>query len=704
MTLNPNQSSELSTSSFSRTNEARPRPQIQLEDEYEILHVIQEGWRGRLLLVEHRRTRHEVVLKAVHKDSTARLDFFREFHYNYYLSPHKNILNAYDVAFEADDYYVFAQELATFGDLTTNMTDVGLGEINTKKVALQLASALEFMHSKDLVHRDINMDNILVFNSDFSWVKLCDFGSTRKTGTLLKKRTVWLPYAPPEIVDAVQNEGFHADTSQDVWQLGILVYVLLTGQLPWQKADLTDPNYAEYINWRKRRTLRTPKRFTNFTSRLLRMFKRMLEPKPEKRCSVREIYKYADDKWLVRTPRRDAAGDVDGQSVCYSTFSMHSCPKEKDRVLRTLKAHGIETTVDRIAKRQRIHEWLERSLSTRNLGADDDEALKEEEQEGAPKEGPPRALADSAGPPSLPGVRSKPREVRVQYEQLAALTLKMAQAKAAAAESQREEEAQPAAVQDVRLRNGFTDASQQQHQNHHPTQQHHHGQQRQLPHLSQQQYHQQAGHSHHDHHGRRDELTGGGGGSVGHPASVSASARTTAPPPEAPQRHRGHSDSPRMVTRRSIRAPAAPTSPLLSRHNQQSPSRGPLPAAPASTSVGASVGGVVVPPPHPGTVQEAASIITPAVASVTAGRQAAGGADAMRYDSPSPPPARRGSGYHRRRHGSSHHNDSGYDLQRSKTDSYITTGSTPGGVSRQMSHESESSDASMTSMQPGALR
>lgn len=491
---------------------------------------------------------------------------------------------------------------------------------------------------------------------------------------------------------------------QDVWQLGILVYVLLTGQLPWQKADLTDPNYAEYINWRKRRTLRTPKRFTNFTSRLLRMFKRMLEPKPEKRCSVREIYKYADDKWLVRTPRRDAAGDVDGQSVCYSTFSMHSCPKEKDRVLRTLKAHGIETTVDRIAKRQRIHEWLERSLSTRNLGADDDEALKEEEQEGAPKEGPPRALADSAGPPSLPGVRSKPREVRVQYEQLAALTLKMAQAKAAAAESQREEEAQPAAVQDVRLRNGFTDASQQQHQNHHPTQQHHHGQQRQLPHLSQQQYHQQAGHSHHDHHGRRDELTGGGGGSVGHPASVSASARTTAPPPEAPQRHRGHSDSPRMVTRRSIRAPAAPTSPLLSRHNQQSPSRGPLPAAPASTSVGASVGGVVVPPPHPGTVQEAASIITPAVASVTAGRQAAGGADAMRYDSPSPPPARRGSGYHRRRHGSSHHNDSGYDLQRSKTDSYITTGSTPGGVSRQMSHESESSDASMTSMQPGALR
>ena len=58
------------------------------------------------------------------------------------------------------------------------------------------------------------MDNVLVFKSDFSKVKLCDFGSTRKTGTLLKKKAVWLPYAPPEIVDAVHNEGYLVDTAQ----------------------------------------------------------------------------------------------------------------------------------------------------------------------------------------------------------------------------------------------------------------------------------------------------------------------------------------------------------------------------------------------------------------------------------------------------------------------------------------------------------
>lgn len=72
---------------------------------------------------------------------------FREFHYNYYLSPHRNILNAYDVAFRAGDFYMFAQELAPFGDLTSNTSDTGIGEINTKKIACQLASALDFMHS-----------------------------------------------------------------------------------------------------------------------------------------------------------------------------------------------------------------------------------------------------------------------------------------------------------------------------------------------------------------------------------------------------------------------------------------------------------------------------------------------------------------------------------------------------------------------------
>lgn len=50
------------------------------------------------------------------------------------------------------------------------------------QVARQLSSALEFLHSKQLVHRDIKLENILVFAPDLSTIKLCDFGETRKEG------------------------------------------------------------------------------------------------------------------------------------------------------------------------------------------------------------------------------------------------------------------------------------------------------------------------------------------------------------------------------------------------------------------------------------------------------------------------------------------------------------------------------------------
>ena len=156
-----------------------------------------------------------------------------------------------------------------------------------------------------------------------------------------------------------------------------MIYVLLTGMLPWQKADLTDPHYAEYVNWKKRRTLRTPRRLSNFTARFLRLMKRILEPKPEKRATVKEVLKYIDDKWLVKPVKRDE-GDVDNQSVAYSTFSMHSSKLEKDKVLKALKDHGIETTVDRAAKRKRIHEWLERSLNNRPSAV---EVMEEEDEE-----------------------------------------------------------------------------------------------------------------------------------------------------------------------------------------------------------------------------------------------------------------------------------------------------------------------------------
>ena len=98
----------------------------------------------------------------------------------------------------------------SLGDLTSNINDLGIGEVNSKRVARQVGSALDWMHSKNLCHLDVKLDNILVFRSDFSRVKLCDFGSVKSQGDIVIKKNELLPYCPPELVAKHANEYLKA--------------------------------------------------------------------------------------------------------------------------------------------------------------------------------------------------------------------------------------------------------------------------------------------------------------------------------------------------------------------------------------------------------------------------------------------------------------------------------------------------------------
>lgn len=66
--------------------------------------------------------------------------------------------------FETTEYFVYAMEHAPFGDLASHVGSIGIPESCCKKISDQLSSALGFMHSKNLVHRDLKLENILVFN------------------------------------------------------------------------------------------------------------------------------------------------------------------------------------------------------------------------------------------------------------------------------------------------------------------------------------------------------------------------------------------------------------------------------------------------------------------------------------------------------------------------------------------------------------
>ncbi|KAH8269535.1 hypothetical protein KR018_007438 [Drosophila ironensis] len=355
---------------------------IQLVDEFDIIQIVGEGWFGKILLVEHRGSQTEMVLKAVPKPYVTLRDFYREFHYGLHLGVHRHIVTTYDVAFETAGFYVFTQEYAPLGDLTSNVTDSGVGEVYSKRVAKQLASAIDYMHSKDIVHRDIKLDNVLIYRSDFQRIKLCDFGESYPTGSTVERRNEWLPYSPPEVLEIKPEGSYKADPSHDVWQFGIVIFVCLTGCLPWQKAASDDPRYVRYVAWQGGLMMmplrRTPRLFKLLTSNAQRMFKRFFARISNRPKSLADVTKFLDDRWLAKTAQKEMA-EYETDELCPSMYSFHSSPDEKNRLLYTLADCGIETNVDRQQKKNRIKDWIESSVIT-----EEDEEENEETNSASP--------------------------------------------------------------------------------------------------------------------------------------------------------------------------------------------------------------------------------------------------------------------------------------------------------------------------------
>lgn len=335
--------------SRSPRNSTSEYPQIlSLRDHYEIVRDLGRGTYGKVVQAICKETAANIALKILPKTTTKLRDFQRELNISYYLSPHANIVDSYNVAFETRASYVFALEYAPLGDLFDSIPpQAGMSEQDTKTVIRQVTSALEFMHSKKLVHRDIKPENILVMAPDFSKIKLVDFGMTRRDGATVRKTNGSIPYTPPEVCEAVRNETILVTTAVDVWALGVLLFCMLTGNFPWENADTGDIYFKEFILWQRRKTTKIPSQWKKFTPRVMKFFRKTLDIKPNRRSSVKELTKYVHDSWLLH-PTDISVHETDSGTEA----------EQIDHLSIMLRDHGIDTRVDKRFRDRRISEWL----------------------------------------------------------------------------------------------------------------------------------------------------------------------------------------------------------------------------------------------------------------------------------------------------------------------------------------------------------
>lgn len=116
---------------------------------------------------------------------------------------------------------------------------------------------------------------------------------------------------------------------------------------------------------------RCPKLFKLLSARACKIFKKFLDPRPDRRLkTLSDVQKYLDDRWLAKSAEKEMA-ENEPDELCPSMYSFHSSVEEKNRLLSTLAQCGIETTVDRVAKKNRIRDWIQSSVIMEEEEEDD---------------------------------------------------------------------------------------------------------------------------------------------------------------------------------------------------------------------------------------------------------------------------------------------------------------------------------------------
>ena len=148
---------------------------------------------------------------------------------------HPNIVKLYETFYEKNKVYIL-MELCTGGDLFDVFTSQDGGHFSEKRACLyikKMISAINYMHNKGICHRDLKPENFVFENrSDEAELKLIDFGLSKVySGSDMHEVLGTCYYVAPEVL----NQNY--DMKCDLWSIGIIAYMLLTGVSPFSGTE-----------------------------------------------------------------------------------------------------------------------------------------------------------------------------------------------------------------------------------------------------------------------------------------------------------------------------------------------------------------------------------------------------------------------------------------------------------------------------------
>ncbi|XP_077136371.1 serine/threonine-protein kinase SBK1-like [Ranitomeya variabilis] len=272
---------------------------MEVTDHFELLLELGTGSFGNVHMGKHKHSGQTMAIKMMSKKKTPEDNFFLEYCISQTLSGHRNIILTHDIFFHTSRDFVFVQEVAPAGNLQSIIKPkVGMQEDMLKRCVPQIASALDFMHNRGMVHRDIKPNNILLMDAECHWIKLADFGLTRLQGTYVPSLPWYKPYTAPEHCCLRPGDQLLLHPSLDVWAFGVVLYFALFGLFPWRGAVRGDQYYKGFAWWQVGRDLtKAPQKWKNISVEAREMFWELLEINACQRGSAIDILKYMHLSW-----------------------------------------------------------------------------------------------------------------------------------------------------------------------------------------------------------------------------------------------------------------------------------------------------------------------------------------------------------------------------------------------------------------------
>lgn len=251
--------------------------------------------------IPHNATSPVVAVKFINKEHAFKNGRLRpkqlqmEVLLHQHLGRHRNVIEFF-ASGEDEIHRWIAMELAEGGDLFDKIeADVGIAEDIAHFYFTQLMSAVSYMHSKGVAHRDIKPENILM--SKDGDLKVADFGLAalfKKGNDIRLCNTVCgsPPYIAPEVATGKRVkkadilESGYAPNIADIWSCGVVLFVLLVGNTPWDEPTLKSYEFKEYVETDGRTSDELWAKLSPGVQSLLRG---MLKLDPKERFTLEEV-------------------------------------------------------------------------------------------------------------------------------------------------------------------------------------------------------------------------------------------------------------------------------------------------------------------------------------------------------------------------------------------------------------------------------